>query len=224
MLVYSEKNILPYSFFLVNICSSNVAEYQVLILGLQIAIGMGIKDLDVYGDSQQVINKLLEEFKVKKDNLIPHYKNTLHLLDKLETIKLEHVPRSANKMVDALANLAATLALRVEESITISVYAQCVITPLVDGGVEEVKTVSIYEIDEEDWHQPLIDYLEHRRLSSESRRTTELQRRSSRFLYYKGTFYRRSFLGLCLQWLDNKEGKKVMEEAHASVWGCISQG
>jgi len=40
-------------------------------------------------------------------------------LDKLETVKLEHVPGSANKMADALVNVAATVALGVEESITI---------------------------------------------------------------------------------------------------------
>jgi len=33
-----------------------VAEYQALILGLQMALEMGIKDLDIYGDSQLVIN------------------------------------------------------------------------------------------------------------------------------------------------------------------------
>jgi len=32
------------------LCSNNVAEYQTLILGLQMALEMGIKDLDVYGD------------------------------------------------------------------------------------------------------------------------------------------------------------------------------
>ena len=51
-----------------------------LILGLQMEIGMGIKDLDVYGDSQLVISQLLEEFEVKKDDLIPHHKNGLQFL------------------------------------------------------------------------------------------------------------------------------------------------
>jgi len=59
MLVSLETYILPYSFILVNLLSNNVAEYQALILGLQIAIGMGIKDLHVYGDSQLVIYRLL---------------------------------------------------------------------------------------------------------------------------------------------------------------------
>jgi len=40
-------------------------------------IGMGFKDLDVYGDSQLFINKLLEEFEVNKDDLIPHNKKAL---------------------------------------------------------------------------------------------------------------------------------------------------
>jgi len=56
VLVSPEKHILPYFFILVDICSNNVAKYQALILGLQMAIGMGIKDLDVYSHSQLVIN------------------------------------------------------------------------------------------------------------------------------------------------------------------------
>jgi len=56
VLISPEKHILPYYFILVNLCSNDVAKYQALILGLQMAIGMGVKDLDVYVDSQLVIN------------------------------------------------------------------------------------------------------------------------------------------------------------------------
>jgi len=192
VLISPEKHILPYSFVLIDLCSNNVAEYQALILGLQMAIGMGIKDLDVWGDSHLVINQLLEEFEVKKDNLIPHHNNALQLLDKPETVKLEHVPRSANKMADVLVNLAATFALGIDESIAILVCGQWVVTPPVDEGAKEVKT--------------------------------KIQRRASRFLYYKGTLYRCAFLGLWLQCLDNEEGKQVMEEAHVSVCGAHQLG
>jgi len=47
---------------------------------------------------------------MKKDDLIPYHKYVIWLLDKLENVKLEHVLRSANKMADVLANLAATFA------------------------------------------------------------------------------------------------------------------
>jgi len=51
----AEKHVLTYSFVLTQLCSNNMVEYQALILGLQMAIKMGIKDLDIYGDSQLVI-------------------------------------------------------------------------------------------------------------------------------------------------------------------------
>ena len=51
------------------------------------ATRMGIKDLNVYDDLQLVLNQLLEEFVVKKDDLTPYHKYALRLLDKLKTVK-----------------------------------------------------------------------------------------------------------------------------------------
>ena len=57
------------------------------------------------------VYKRQDQYEVKKEDLVPYHRQALRLLDKLEMVKLEHVPRSANKMADAQANLAATLAL-----------------------------------------------------------------------------------------------------------------
>jgi len=51
-----------------------MVDCQALISGLQLAIEMGIKDLDIYGDSQLIIKQLLEEYEVKKDDLILYHK------------------------------------------------------------------------------------------------------------------------------------------------------
>ena len=45
-----EKYVLTFSFVLIKLYSNNMAEYWAIILGLQIAIEMGFKDLDIYGD------------------------------------------------------------------------------------------------------------------------------------------------------------------------------
>ena len=79
------------------------------------ATEMEIKELDIYDDSLLVIKQHLKEYEVKKDDLMLYHKYALWLLNKLETVKLEHIPRSANKMDGALANLTATLALRGKE-------------------------------------------------------------------------------------------------------------
>ncbi|KAL0340289.1 UNVERIFIED_CONTAM: hypothetical protein Sradi_4545700 [Sesamum radiatum] len=64
--VTSEGEVLPYSFTLPWNCSNNVAEYQALILGLEIAIDAKQLPLKVYGDSQLVVNQLLDPYEVKK--------------------------------------------------------------------------------------------------------------------------------------------------------------
>jgi len=114
--VSPKKHVFTYSFVITQLWSNNRAEYQALILGLQTAIEIAIKDLHIYGDSELVIKQFLEEYEVKRDGLVPYFKYALRLLNRLEAIKLPYVPRSANKMADPPTNLAATLTLRAEES------------------------------------------------------------------------------------------------------------
>ena len=49
---------------------------------------------------------------------------------------------------------------------------------------EDANAICALETDEEDWRQPIIDYLEHRKLPSDLKHKTEIRRRASRFLYY----------------------------------------
>jgi len=78
-------------------------------------------------------------------------------------------------MADALANLTATLALRAKESMNIPVCNRWVVTPLVEEFDEEVNAVSAQEVKEEDWCQPLIDYLQHGKLPNDLKHKTEIQ-------------------------------------------------
>uniref|UniRef100_A0A803L4J8 RNase H type-1 domain-containing protein n=1 Tax=Chenopodium quinoa TaxID=63459 RepID=A0A803L4J8_CHEQI len=186
--VSPEKHVLPYSFVLTQLCSNNMAEYQALIMGLQMAVEMEIQDLDVYGDSQLVISQLLGEYEVKKEDLIPYHKHASRLLDKFDIVKLSHVPRSANKMADALAGLAATLTLGAEEIMFVPVCNRWVVAPeeyeVEDDEVEEVDMITVCQIDKEDWRQPIIDYLEHQKLPNDPRHRTEIRRRASRFILF----------------------------------------
>ena len=52
-----QRQILLYSFLLSELCSNNIAEYQALIIDLQMAIEMGISQLEIFGDSKLVINQ-----------------------------------------------------------------------------------------------------------------------------------------------------------------------
>ena len=105
MFVSPQRQILLYLFSLSELCSNNVAEYQALIIGLQMAIEMGILQLEIFGDSKLVINQILEQYDVKKEDLIPYCKYAKKLLATFEAITLEHIPRKENRQADVLANL-----------------------------------------------------------------------------------------------------------------------
>ena len=93
MFVSPQRQILLYSFSLSELCSNNIAEYQALVIGLQIAIEMGISQLEIFGDSKLIINQVLEQYDVKKEDLIPYCKYAKKLLANFEVITLEHITR-----------------------------------------------------------------------------------------------------------------------------------
>jgi ribonuclease HI len=72
--VTPDDAILPYSFKLTSAVSNNAAEYEALIIGLEIAHNMGLNKLLAYGDSQLIINQLLGTYTVKKEGLLPYFK------------------------------------------------------------------------------------------------------------------------------------------------------
>ena len=57
--VTPQEEVIPYSFTLINYCSNNIAEYQVLILGLEMDVDTKQLQLQVFGDSKLVIIQLL---------------------------------------------------------------------------------------------------------------------------------------------------------------------
>ena len=74
-------------------------------------------------------------------------------------------------------------------------------------------------IDEEDWRQPIIEYLEHEKLPKDSRHKNKVRRRAAHFIDYKGTLYRHSLEGLFLRCLGKEESIKALKEVHAGVCG-----
>ncbi|CAL8989853.1 unnamed protein product [Prunus brigantina] len=65
--------LIPYSFSLLALCSNNVAEYEALIIGLEIALEMHIDGLQAYGDSQLVVRQLNGQYAVRNATLIPYH-------------------------------------------------------------------------------------------------------------------------------------------------------
>ena len=148
--VSPQKHMLPFAFKLNEPCSNNVAEYQALIAGLQIALDMKISYLKVYGDSKLVINQLLTHYEVKNEGLVPYFRLATRLVEEFEKISLEHIPRSENKIADALANLATTLALSEEERVNVPVCNRWALT-FTEEYTSETNAISVFVVEDKDW-------------------------------------------------------------------------
>ena len=67
------------------------------------------------------------------------------------TVFLEHVPREENRMADALANLATTLALSGDENVQVPVCCRWVLPHLYEYKIEESNVISVLVADVDDW-------------------------------------------------------------------------
>ena len=86
--------------------TNNQSEYSALILGLKQALSRDITQLQVYGDSQLIINQINGEYKVRNPGLQNLYKEVQDLQAHFESIVFTHVYREFNKRADQLSNMA----------------------------------------------------------------------------------------------------------------------
>jgi ribonuclease HI len=85
--------------------TNNVAEYKAVLLGLERALELGIRNVEVRADSELLIKQLRGEYRVRSDGLKPLYEAAKRLLDRFASKKLVHVRREHNGDADRLANL-----------------------------------------------------------------------------------------------------------------------
>lgn len=84
VLVSPTNEVIPMAYNLIFECTNTMEEYETLILGLKVAITLRIKDLDIYGDSQLIINQVKDIFDTKYEKLSPYKVVVNDLLDQFD--------------------------------------------------------------------------------------------------------------------------------------------
>ncbi len=86
--------------------TNNVAEYSALLRGLEEAKSLGIRQIDIYMDSELIVKQIKGIYRVKNENLLPLWNRAKSLLKEFAHYSVTHVPREMNKEADALATRA----------------------------------------------------------------------------------------------------------------------
>jgi ribonuclease HI len=88
--------------------SNNVAEYEALINGLRITIELGVRHLDVRGDSQLVIDQVMKDSSCHDPKMEAYCKEVRRLEDKFHGLELNHIARRYNEAADELVKIASS--------------------------------------------------------------------------------------------------------------------
>jgi ribonuclease HI len=84
-----------------------MAEYEALLCGLRIAIETGIKRLDIKGDSQLMIDRVMKNASYHDEKMEAYCNVVRALEDKFYGIELNHIPCKYNKEADELAKITS---------------------------------------------------------------------------------------------------------------------
>ncbi|XP_062028318.1 uncharacterized protein LOC133744193 [Rosa rugosa] len=210
-----------YSFQLEFQCTNNQAEYEALIIGLEVLLEMGVRDVQILGDSLLVINQLRKRFKCISFALVPYLNRTLELLDQFDDVDLEHIPRERNFTANELAQLATRVTLRygVHERI-LKVERRTLPSWMARRDPPNDTSVATLESIDVDWRIPLINYLKHPAQTTDRRirylalnyflRGDELRRRGKDSVDFRCVY--------------GREAKQLMREVHSGICGAHQAG
>ena len=84
--------------------TNNVAEYAGVLVALELALELGVKNLRLRGDSELVVKQLRGEYKVKNKNLMNLVLAANRQLRRFESWSIDYIPREDNAEADRLVN------------------------------------------------------------------------------------------------------------------------
>ena len=88
--------------------TNNEAEYRALIEALRKAIQLGAEKVELYSDSELVVNQIRGVYSVKDEKLKRLHLKCVELLKNFKEYEISYVPRELNAEADRLANEAIT--------------------------------------------------------------------------------------------------------------------
>ena len=73
--------------------TNNAIEYEACIMGLRAALSLGVKELEVYGNSALIISQIQNKWKINKERLMPYHECLQKWASKFNKIQYQYVPR-----------------------------------------------------------------------------------------------------------------------------------
>ncbi|KAL2226838.1 UNVERIFIED_CONTAM: Retrovirus-related Pol polyprotein from transposon [Sesamum indicum] len=190
--------------------TNNEAEYEALVLGLELAYEAGARDLEVFTDSQLIAMQIEGAYETR-ERTMTQYKETVHrLMGKFSRCSILQVPRIENDKADALSKFGAAMDGIRDRKITALIREQSAL-----ASRTEVQVVS----EAGSWMNEIVRYLEEGTLPSDPIAAKRVKFRAARFTLLEDQLYKRTVDGPLLKCLDEERAMYVMREIHEGSCG-----
>jgi ribonuclease HI len=224
--------------------SNNVAEYEALVNGLCIAIELGVRRLDARGDSQLVIDQVMNNSHCRDPKMEAYCDEVRCLEDKFYGLELNHAARRYNETADELAKIASG-----RTTVPPDVFSRDIHQPSIktndtpepeealvqpEEASAQPETPSAAEgealrVEEErngvtpnrNWQTSYLQYLHRGELPLDKAEARRLARHAKSFVLLSDEkeLYHRSPSGILQRCISIAEGQELLQEIHSRACG-----
>ncbi|KAL0451562.1 UNVERIFIED_CONTAM: Retrovirus-related Pol polyprotein from transposon gypsy [Sesamum latifolium] len=195
--------------------TNNEAEYEALVLGLQLASEAGIKELNVCTDSQLVAMQVERNYETRERTMVQYLGKVKELMARFDKCTVQQIPRSENERADALSKFGAMVAGVKERKITLIIKEHPII--------EEKEEVQMIE-SSSSWKADFMNYLKDGTLPDDLIKAKRIKFKATRFTVVENDLYKRTIDGPLLKCLDEERAQYVLREIHKGSCGNHSGG
>ncbi|XP_004305333.1 PREDICTED: uncharacterized protein LOC101309858 [Fragaria vesca subsp. vesca] len=192
--------------------SNNAAEYKVLIGGLQLPQEIRVRRVQVFSDSQLVVNQVSGTFEANEPHLNSYQTLAKALLHRFESATVTQVPRKENSNADALARLATGTRQKGRKKVKIEILDR----PSITKTISEIFAISIGPR-EPTWMDPIIEFIKEGARPKNRRQVRKLQSRCARYTLINNKLYRRGYCFPNLKCVSIEEGETILRDIHEGV-------
>ncbi|XP_011100534.1 uncharacterized protein LOC105178702 [Sesamum indicum] len=189
--------------------TNNKAEYEALIQELQTTWDGGVRQVDVYTDSQLVAMQVQGTYETREWSMTQYLAKVKDMIKKFDRCTINQIPRDENARADTLSKFGSLVEGINERKITVMVKSQ----PVIDEA--EVHAVEMTD----SWKTPFVRYLKHGELPSGAIAAKRLQFKANRFTMIGDDLYKRTPEDILLKCLDAERSQYVMKEIHEGSCG-----
>ncbi|XP_058192208.1 uncharacterized protein LOC131309616 [Rhododendron vialii] len=200
------------------VLTNNQAEYEALIIGLEIAKDLNIRYLKVSGDLQLIIRQVTRHYKCNHPLLSLQLAKVQRLAQNFDEIRFQHILRLQNSEANQLVQAASGVEIPEGDTEKI-IRVQKRFLPFSMEREKDRLDVLVIDISD-DWMVPIKNYL----LNPNEKAERIVKCRSVNYVLLGQDLYRRTSDGLLLLYVSKDQSMRIMGEVHEGTCGAHQAG